>query len=246
MQPVQGEREESWHQRYARRLTIPSPIGQLFGSETRRVAAFVVATLVVVADFRLVWRGEHSYTGARALLPLIALATFLLLNRGDLASLGLVWRGRQGIRYWIKASGLIGGVVLAVVLVSAVAFVSLGAEIPIHGLPLSLVPTALVRMCVLAPIIEEATYRLALCTASASLLRSEQTIALSGVLFAFLHVLYGNPGPDNIVAGFFLAWAYLKSGSILTPILLHSLGNLCVLVFWVALWYGKTDWLWTV
>ena len=57
--------------------------------------------------------------------------------------------------------------------------------------------------------------------------------AASGLLFGGLHVLYGNPGPDNLVAGFFLAWAILKSGSILVPLALHALGNLCVIAAWI-------------
>ena len=65
------------------------------------------------------------------------------------------------------------------------------------------------------------------------------TIFLSGCAFGALHFLYGNPAPDNFIAGYFLAWAYLKSGSVVVPIVLHSLGNLFVLsshtVGWV-LW----------
>ena len=45
------------------------------------------------------------------------------------------------------------------------------------------------------------------------------------------------PGPDNLIAGFFLAWAFLKSGSIIVPLALHALGNLCALVSWVGMWW---------
>ncbi len=34
--------------------------------------------------------------------------------------------------------------------------------------------------------------------------------------------------PDNLVAGFFVAWAYLRSETIVIPIALHALGNLVV------------------
>jgi len=204
--------------------------------------AAAVALAVIVGDFLLVWRGDHSYIGRRVLLPSVALITYLVLGGGDLATPGLVLRFRHSLRYWIKATMTIGLAVSLCLAVTALAFVGLGAEIPIHGLPLSLVPTAFVRMCVLAPIVEEATYRLTLCTAAVSILSARQTIVLSGVLFALLHVLYGNPGADNVVAGFFLAWAYLKSGSILVPILLHAFGNFCVLISWIAIWYGRTYW----
>ena len=55
--------------------------------------------------------------------------------------------------------------------------------------------------------------------------------------FAALHVAYGNPSPENLVGGFLLGWVYLKSETILLPVLLHSLGNLLVLFCQVAGWY---------
>jgi membrane protease YdiL (CAAX protease family) len=93
-------------------------------------------------------------------------------------------------------------------------------------------------MCILAPAVEEGIYRVGLCCGTVGLLRPGGAIAASGLLFGALHVLYGNPGPDNLVAGFFLAWAFLKSGSILVPLALHAAGNLCVLASWIALWYA--------
>lgn len=66
---------------------------------------------------------------------------------------------------------------------------------------------------------------------------SFRTVVVSGSLFAIAHFVGGNPGPDNFVAGFLLAWAYLKSGSLLIPILLHALGNLCVFVFAICMYY---------
>jgi len=39
------------------------------------------------------------------------------------------------------------------------------------------------------------------------------------------------------VGGFIPAWAFLKSESIAVPVLLHGLGNLCVLAAQVAAWY---------
>ena len=62
-------------------------------------------------------------------------------------------------------------------------------------------------------------------------------IILSGTVFALAHLVGGNPGPDNFIAGFILAWAFLKSGTLLIPILLHFAGNLCVFVFGVLMFY---------
>jgi uncharacterized protein len=53
------------------------------------------------------------------------------------------------------------------------------------------------------------------------------------VVFALLHVAYGNPGIDNTIGGFILTWAFLKSETILVPIVLHGLGNLAVLILWI-------------
>ena len=53
---------------------------------------------------------------------------------------------------------------------------------------------------------------------------------------------YGNPSPENLVGGFFLAWAYLKSDSIIVPVVLHGLGNLAALAGQVATWYWLRGW----
>jgi membrane protease YdiL (CAAX protease family) len=92
-------------------------------------------------------------------------------------------------------------------------------------------------MCVVAPLVEETTYRLVLFMPLAVLLGPWKAIAVSGLAFGGLHVVYGIPSPENLVGGFFLAWAYLRSESIAVPLLMHSLGNLCVLVLQVGVWY---------
>ena len=60
---------------------------------------------------------------------------------------------------------------------------------------------------------------------------------MSGTIFAGLHVLYGSPSPENLLGGFILSWAFLKSGTLIVPIALHSLGNLCAFVDQVAYFY---------
>ena len=74
-------------------------------------------------------------------------------------------------------------------------------------------------------------------TCLAALLGPWKTSVVSGLAFAYLHVLYGNPSPENVAGGFILAWVYLKSESILLPVLAHSLGNLGALASQVAVWY---------
>ena len=82
-----------------------------------------------------------------------------------------------------------------------------------------------------APLLEETIHRLAFCTAAVAVSGRWPTIAASRLLFGALHIFYGNPDPSNMVGGFVLAWSFLKSGSILVPVALHSLGNLGLLAF---------------
>jgi membrane protease YdiL (CAAX protease family) len=112
----------------------------------------------------------------------------------------------------------------------------IGIRNPITATPERALST-LVVFCISAPILEEALYRLVLCVALVRIAGPRWTIFASGAMFAALHFVWGNASPDNFIAGYFLAWVFLKSGSILTPLVLHSLGNLCVLGFYVANWY---------
>lgn len=90
---------------------------------------------------------------------------------------------------------------------------------------------ALVPMCILAPLLEESLYRAVLCVGVGASLGDRWAIVASGVAFALLHVLYGNPSPESLLGGFVLAWAYLRSGSLFVPLLLHAGGNALV---WLA------------
>ena len=63
-----------------------------------------MALLIVTADFWLVWSGSYSYLKLRAALPPIALGLYLVLGRGDLASVGLKARPLPDVRYWLGAT----------------------------------------------------------------------------------------------------------------------------------------------
>ena len=87
---------------------------------------------------------------------------------------------------------------------------------------------------VLAPIVEELLFRSLL---FAPLLTFNRLAAylISGLAFGFLHIaafLFTQPSPLLLLtilmylpAGIALAWAYEKSGNIITPMLLHALMN---------------------
>ncbi len=84
------------------------------------------------------------------------------------------------------------------------------------------------------PLLEESIYRGVLCVCLRSVAGFRTTILISGTLFALLHFIYGNPGIDNFLGGYFLSWAFLLSKSILVPLLFHSVGN-SLYIFFTAL-----------
>jgi len=95
----------------------------------------------------------------------------------------------------------------------------------------------LFHYCVDAPFYEELIFRSLLFVAVLPTIGGRCAVILSGVLFAAIHVLRGNPGPDNQIAGFMLAWAFLKSRTILVPIAMHSAGNFFAVGFHAACFY---------
>jgi membrane protease YdiL (CAAX protease family) len=200
--------------------------------------ASAVGASVVTADLALAWWSHYpEVLEGRAVLAVVALVAHLRLTDGDLASVGLHGTPSQGWGWWVKVSLWIGLAVAACVVVGLGLWVLSGRDLPIYATPLSDIGRSLLRMCVFAPVIEEVIYRLSLCVPLAVWLGPWRAIVLSGLAFAGLHVAGGNPSPENLVGGLFLAWSYLKSDSIVVPVLLHSLGNLCALAAQVATWY---------
>jgi len=90
--------------------------------------------------------------------------------------------------------------------------------------------------CILYPVIEEFIYRAFFCSLVYKLADEKNAIILSGSFFAVLHFRYGNPSPFNFVAGYFLAWVYLKGNNIIFPVMLHSFGNmLLIAIFYFSI-----------
>jgi len=213
-------------------LTMDTPLGYTL-QEPRAKAwlALGVALAAIGADFLL---GSFLL---RSLVTGASVVIFVWLGQRDRASLGLVVRLRPGYRYWAKASLCVGVAVAAFCIVAGLLFRVMGTPLSIPATPPERILSALASYGIFAPVLEEALYRLILCVALVGIAGPWWTIFASGAIFAALHLVWGNASPDNFIAGYFLAWAFLKSGSILTPIVLHSLGNLCVLALHVANWY---------
>ena len=75
---------------------------------------------------------------------------------------------------------------------------------------------------------EELVYRSLAVPALAGWLGNGWAIFLSGPLFYFLHiVIYGRPWFLFLyaLAGWILAWAFIRCQNVWTPMILHALGN---------------------
>jgi membrane protease YdiL (CAAX protease family) len=120
---------------------------------------------------------------------------------------------------------------------TALLYRAFGATLHFYRRPPSEIWPWLYYACINAPILEEVVYRFILCVPATALARPLGAIVLSGAAFAALHVATGVASPDNLIAGYILAWAYLKSGSLFVPVTLHLLGNSCVLIVEVAAWH---------
>ena len=194
------------------------------------LALGTVATDMVVVRLRL-------SESVRLALALTAFAAVVYLSDGDLQSVGLRFNPRQGWRPWIRTSLRIGLIVAFCIAVGLGIWSLTGHQIQIHSVPPWHIVSSFLHMCVVAPLLEETIYRVLVCIALTSVVGCWRTIAINGILFAGLHVVYGNPSPENLVGGFFLAWVYLKSETILLPVMLHSLGNFIALLAQVATWH---------
>src|SRR5207249_12012536 len=138
----------------------------------------------------------------------LAVLAFAALARGDLRSLGFRLAPEPSLPWWAKATAVVGlamGVLFAAIVV---AWHAIAGEIRVPRLfhDRSEVAPWLVQACLVAPVIEESVYRLALCAPLAPLIGRVGTIAASGLAFALLHFRYGNPSLDNQAAGFVFAW----------------------------------------
>lgn len=86
-----------------------------------------------------------------------------------------------------------------------------------------------VLLCV-APLLESIVYQALVIDALVTRLRSGWLVLTSGLAFVAAHCVSGTLGPENVAAGFVLAWVYLRTRSVLLVVALHSGGNL----FWLS------------
>ena len=219
-------------------MTVPnspaqSAIGQEFRNSPR--AAVTLAIVTVVLDFVLV---RYSFFGEiRACVAILAFAFAVQLSGGDLKSLGLRASPVQGWSPWILITLKLVCIFTVCIALGFGIWSALGHRLTIPVTAPAQAWSRFIQMCFVAPTLEETLYRIVACGLIAAIIGNKPTIAINGLLFGFLHVLYGNPSPENLIGGFFLAWTYLKSESICIPFLFHSAGNGLVLAGQIAGWY---------
>jgi membrane protease YdiL (CAAX protease family) len=208
-------------------MTSPAGIGFGFDSRGRAWAAALIGVVAVTIDLLL------CHAGTADLLPrtppaLAALGLLFWLSRGRPRSLGIRVHPAQGWRYWVVPSAIAGGGVLLASLIYFLLFPGERSRLAEYGQVIADygVWDRVVFSCLETPLLEEAVYRVILCASLVTAIGRVPTVLVSGVVFASLHFVYGNPGPDNAVAGFVLGWAYLKSESVTVPIIMHGCGNL--------------------
>ncbi len=185
---------------------------------------------VLAADF--LHPDIRPFSRGRVALGFLAvyLLTFLSLAGQD--ALGLRNQAAPSWRYWPKWSLIAGTLVLAgsAALIGLLMLFGKYKAAPQLFQHPSQFADWLRAACLWAPVEEELLYRAVLCAPLAAFFPMRVVVILGGVVFSALHYHYGVWGPNHLFAGFVLTWAYLRSGTLLVPILLHALGNLAVFV----------------
>ena len=195
----------------------------------------LIALMGLGVDLAVV--GLHLWYDVRLALALIAFFTLMAVRIGDAETPELRLTPIQGWMPWFGWSLRIGVAVTFLIVTAIAVWHSLGNELPIYTTHPAHMARQFVNACLLAPVLEEVVYRFFAFAAFVPLVGCRNTIIVSGLIFGMLHVQYGNPSPENLVGGFFLAWAYYKSESIVLPVILHSVGNGLVVFGQVSGWY---------
>ena len=211
-----------------------TPIGKTIQKDRVRLyISLGIITITFYYDVTSFLLLSQSYLH-RSFIAVSAFLVLFLVFKCDYRSLGIRLQPLQGYTYWIRAGFLIGIVILFLDVIAIFIMSIFNIKMPIYAVYPSMLWSELTRICFWSPLVEEIIYRIILCAPLVAFLKPSTTIFVGGCIFSALHIVYGNPGVDNIIAGFILTWAYLKSGSILVPFALHSLGNLFVLVIYFA------------
>jgi membrane protease YdiL (CAAX protease family) len=169
------------------------------------------------------------FQGIRFFLAVISVSIYAYLSKWDLPSLGLGLKPLQGWAYWLKFCGLFS---LIIVILSVLDYFFSPGDIKPDKIQnfFTYLFFTFTTDCLITPLLEELIYRFTLCNPLVNLFGQRNTIIISGIFFAALHFVYGNPVLLNCLSGFFFAWTFFKSRTLVIPLLLHSLCNLIIVL----------------
>ena len=187
--------------------------------------ALGVGLATVAVDWLLFGLARYPESSeGRWALALTSCAVQVRLAQGHLPSLGLA-APVQGWGRWARIGSYLLCVVAGIAAMVFMIWMYGRRDLPDHLMSPQTLRSAFVPMCVLYPLLEESIYRGTLCIGVAAISGERWAIVLSGIAFAVLHWIYGNVSPENQLGGFVLAWAFVRSGSIAVPLILHAGGN---------------------
>lgn len=221
---------------------MDTQLGRAFNSEWKRGCAATAAFVVVVADWFVVAYGPDALSwtsvGLRFGVGAIGVGLLLALAKGDLASVGIRFRVAPSWAYWILATLIVAAALGAVLGVTFFVLYQRGVNIFAQTIPPERALRAVLLNGTVWPAVEEPIYRLVLCVALIRWLGRWGAVVISGAAFAWLHFgVYDTAQVNNVIAGFVLAWAFVRSESIVIPLLWHGLGNAAVILWFVVSWY---------
>jgi von Hippel-Lindau disease tumor supressor len=213
-------------------MTTDSAIGKSLRQSSRLVitttafaVAILVSTLILTTPL-----GQQFDPGRGTYLTLAMIASLYLgfvaaHVPGTAAALGFRSTPKQGWLFWLWVGAALSVAQLIVVVIVLEFFpgISLGCPEAVTWQPF-------LSHCLIAPVTEEVLFRMLICHPAVALARSWGGIIISGVVFASAHYFAGVATADNLMGGFFLAWLFVKSETILVPIALHSISNLILLI----------------
>lgn len=205
-------------------------------AETLSASLLVIALIAVLGIFGSALPGGEAMTGALVPLVLFWLPVGVVLyRRRDFTAYGFAWRDWKGGLRWALATALI---VLPIYIAGHLAFrLSMGRSIHLL-LGWTLVPQFFTQLLVVA-LPEEIFFRGYVQTLLGQRLRrnapawlGEQwpAILAASALFALAH-LAGTMQPARLVVFFpamLFGWLRHRTGSLIAPVLLHTLANLTV------------------
>jgi uncharacterized protein len=214
--------------------TAIPPLGHSWLDRTIQLLALAALLTLFFETYLYLLAGIPPWTSA--VMALAATIVGLALSDGQSDAFGLRRNPVRGWWYWVRMAILFGGIILVLGLLLTLVAWTTSLTIRVPKAPPEEVLSRAWWFCFYAPAVEEVAFRVLLTVALLPWLGPWGTILAGGILFGAVHVLRGNPGPDNLVAGFFLQWAYLRSGTILVPLAMHAAGNAIALTSQLANW----------